>query len=128
MLLLADVEVIGSIFTHWGREIWEPVRNSTIPTHHILIEDEIRFLDQAMELVIAHPYDIVHLSKPRGPNILFGALYKAVWGATVLMDIDDEELAFGNLEGPISLDDYLSNHKRLPSLKYLAAETGPGLL
>jgi hypothetical protein len=38
------------------------------------------------------------------PNILFGLLYKLIWGATVLMDIDDEELAFADAEAPLALE------------------------
>ena len=40
--------------------------------------------------MIAHPYDLVHLSKPRAPNIIFGLLYKLIWDAMILVDVDDE--------------------------------------
>jgi hypothetical protein len=73
---IAHVKIIGSLFPRWGREIWQPLRNAQIPIHSILIEDPKRFLDQALALVAAHPADIVHLSKPRAPSILFGILYK----------------------------------------------------
>ena len=115
----ADVEIIGSIFPGFGREIWEPIRNTTLPIHPFVVDDESRFLDQAIELVAAHPYDIVHLSKPRAPNIFFGILYKLIWDAKVLVDIDDEELAFVEAETPITIDDYLKIHGKLPELKEL---------
>jgi hypothetical protein len=35
-----------------------------------LIEDERAFMAQAIDLVSAHPADLVHLVKPRWPNIL----------------------------------------------------------
>jgi GT2 family glycosyltransferase/glycosyltransferase involved in cell wall biosynthesis len=115
----ADTEIIGSYFPKWGREIWPPLGNVEIPVHSFVAEDQTRFVDQALDLVMAHPYDVVHLSKPRMPNILFGLLYKLIWGATVLMDIDDEELAFADAETPLALDAYLQKHGRLPELTSL---------
>ncbi len=72
-----------------------------------------------MALVAAHPYDIVHLSKPRIPNIFFGLLYKLIWNATVLMDIDDEELAFVKAGQPVAARAFLQEVGRLPELRNL---------
>lgn len=118
----ADVEIIGSIFPRFGREVWEPIRNTRIPKHTFLVEDESRFIDQAIALVAAHPYDIVHLSKPRAPNIFFGILYKLLWDAKVVMDIDDEELGFVGADSAISVDDYLKQHGQLPGFNDLAGK------
>lgn len=118
----AHVEIIGSLFPSFGREIWEPIRDTPIAKHSFIVEDESKFLEQAIQLVATHPYDIVHLSKPRAPNIFFGILYKLFWDAKVLMDIDDEELAFVREEAPISIDDYIKQHGKLPELKNLAGK------
>ncbi len=118
----AEVEIIGSLFPSHGREVWEPIRATAIPKHSFVVEDEAKFIDQAIQLVAAHPYDIVHLSKPRAPNIFFGILYKLIWDAKVLMDIDDEELAFVGAETPISVDDYIAQHGKLPDLKDLSGK------
>lgn len=75
-----------------------------------------------MNLVLTHPYDIVHLSKPRMPNILFGLLYKLVWDAQVIVDIDDEELAFVKAETAIELEDFLKSQGQLPELKNLTGK------
>jgi GT2 family glycosyltransferase len=115
----ADTEIIGAYFPKWGREIWPPLDNVEIPVHSFVAEDQTRFVDQALDLVMAHPYDVVHLSKPRMPNILFGLLYKLIWGATVLMDIDDEELAFADAQTPLALEAHLQKHGRLPELTSL---------
>ncbi|WP_315688813.1 glycosyltransferase [Limnospira sp. PMC 1306.21] len=115
----ADVEIIGSIFPQWGREVWEPIRQTKIPCHHFFVKDESQFIDEAIKLVRSHPYDIVHLSKPRLPNILFGLLYKSLWNSRVIVDIDDEEMAFVGAESSIELDDYLKKQGRLPDLKEL---------
>jgi GT2 family glycosyltransferase/glycosyltransferase involved in cell wall biosynthesis len=115
----ADVEIIGSFFPKWGCELWEPIRNTTLQYHSFVAESEGRFLEQAMVLVAEHPYDIVHLSKPRIPNIFFGLLYKLIWNATVLMDIDDEELAFVKADQSVTVQTYLQEVGRLPELKNL---------
>lgn len=113
----AEVEIIGSLFPKYGDKIWEPIRGTSIPIHSIIVSDESLFLDQVLELVIEHPYDVVHLSKPRIPNIFIGLLYKLIWNAKVLVDIDDEELAYVNADIPIAIEDYLKNHTSLPELK-----------
>lgn len=116
----AEVEIIGSLFLNRGREIWEPIRETPIVKHSFIVEDESRFIELAIALVAAHPYDIVHLSKPRAPNIFFGILYKQIWDAKVLMDIDDEELAFVGAETSISIDDYLKQYGQLPQIRDLS--------
>lgn len=118
----AEVEIIGSIFPNYGREIWGPIRETRIAKHYFIVEDESRFLDQAMQLVAAHPYDIVHLSKPRAPNIFFGILYKLIWDAKVVLDIDDEELAFVGEVSTVSIEEYIKLHGKLPELKNLAGK------
>lgn len=115
----AEVEIIGTLFPKYGRQVWEPIRNTKLPIHSIVVEDESVFLQHALKLVATHPYDIVHLSKPRISNIFIGLLYKLIWGAKVLIDIDDEELAFVSAENPLSLTEYLKAHTTLPELKDL---------
>ena len=115
----SDTEIIGSIFPQYGREIWEPVRSNKIPFHSFVVENEKCYIDQAVQLVAANPYDLVHLSKPRIPNIFFGILYKLIWNAKVLIDIDDEELSFVGADSPLSIDAYLKVHGSVPELKNL---------
>jgi tetratricopeptide (TPR) repeat protein len=107
---LADTEIIGGFFPGKGAELWSPIRHLSIPIHSIPIGDERQFVEQATELVLQHPCDLLHLSKPRIPNILTGLLYKLIWGSRVLIDIDDEELAFVSAEKPLSLEHHLSAH------------------
>ncbi|MBS0015519.1 MAG: glycosyltransferase, partial [Arthrospira sp. SH-MAG29] len=57
----------------------------------------------------------VHLSKPRIPNIVLGLLYKLVWGARVIVDIDDEELAFVKAEATV-------DWRELPPLRDLDSQ------
>lgn len=70
---------------------FQPAR---IPVHSVLVEDDSQFMPRAIDLVSAHPFDLVHISKPRFPNILIALLYRLLWDAKILVDIDDDELAF----------------------------------
>lgn len=114
----AQVEIVGSLFPRWGRKVWEPMRETKTSVDTFIAEPG-RFIEQAMQLVAAHPADIVHLSKPRAPNILFGILYKLIWQARVILDIDDEELAFVHAETPFVLESYLQQQLTLPPLDQL---------
>jgi GT2 family glycosyltransferase/glycosyltransferase involved in cell wall biosynthesis len=116
----AEPEIIGPLFATNGREVWEPVRHTGLAFHHFVVEDEGAFLDQAVDLVAAHPYDLVHLSKPRFPNIVLGLLYKLIWRSRVLVDIDDEELSFVGATESLPLENYLRQHGELPPVQNLA--------
>ncbi len=119
---LTNVEIIGSLFPIHSRNIWEPIRATSIAKNTFVVEDDSKFIEQALKIVAEHPCDILHLSKPRIPNIFFGIMYKLLWDAKVLMDIDDEELAFVDEETPISIDSYLNQYGKLPELKNLAGK------
>ena len=102
------VALLGSHFPQWGRELWEPIRSAVqkaqLPVHISVAEHEPRYVEQAFELVLQHPADLVHLSKPRLPPVVIGLLYKLLWGSAVLVDIDDEELCNACEREPITLD------------------------
>ena len=112
----AEVEIIGALFPTSGTQVSESIRDIAIPIHSFVVDDEGLFLEQALKLVLEHPFDVVHLSQPKMPNIFFGILYKLIWNAKVLVDIDDEEIA---TEPAISLDAYISEKGSLPELKAL---------
>ena len=116
----ADVKIIGSHFPNWGRELWPPLRDSNLPIHSFVAEDQSRFIAQAIELTAAHPCDVLHLSGPRLPNILFGLLYKLVWEAVVLMDINEEQPASADEDAPLGLAEHLHRHGGLPQFKAIA--------
>lgn len=114
-VITSDVEIVGSIFPRWGREVWEPIRETTIPIHGFVVEPD-RFIEQALALVASYPADIVHLSKPRAPNMFYGIFYKLLWGSKVIVDIDDEELAFVKAETPLTISECLQDYTTLPPL------------
>jgi GT2 family glycosyltransferase/glycosyltransferase involved in cell wall biosynthesis len=116
----ANVELLGCHFPKWGRSLWSPLVPSRFPVHSFVVDDESSFMPLAMALVAAHPYDVVHLSKPRAPTLFIGLLYKLLWRAQVLVDVDDEELAFvGGLDA-LSIDAVFQAEVGLPPLQALA--------
>jgi hypothetical protein len=60
------------------------VRQQGLPVHSFVVEHEPGFVNQAWQLVLQQPADLVHLSKPRLPAVVFGLLYKLLWGAVDL--------------------------------------------
>jgi glycosyltransferase involved in cell wall biosynthesis len=115
----ADVEIVGALFPDYGAEPWAPLGAVRERVHAIRVGNQAEFLAQALELVLAHPCDVVHLSKPRAPNIFFGLLYKLLWGARVIVDIDDDELAFVGNAQALDVDAYFHEHGRMPELERL---------
>lgn len=118
-----SVRLLGCHFPAWGQELWEPIRKEfqrkQIPVNTFVVHDEAQFFRQAWVLVLQHPADLVHLSKPRLPAVVFGLLYKLLWGAAVLMDIDDEELYFVGAREPISVEALKLADGKLPPAEQL---------
>lgn len=115
---LAQVRMLGILLSA-GRDVWEPIQYNTVPTDLLKVADPCQFLDLALPYVVNHPLDVVHLSKPRAPNLLIGLLYKLIWRAHVVMDVDDEELGFVGAKTSVSIDTYLESHHALPPLMEL---------
>jgi hypothetical protein len=78
------VALLGSHFPQWGRELWQPIRTAVtkaqLPVHTFVADHEPRYVEQAWQLVLQHPADLVHLSKPRLPAVVIGLLYMLLWG------------------------------------------------
>lgn len=112
---IGRAEVIGCLYPSQKSQLWEPLRDFPLPIHSLHITPGQSFIQQALDFVLLHPCDLLHLSKPRWPNILLGLLYKLVWACPVWMDVDDEELAFVKADSPISLAEYFQTAAYLPN-------------
>jgi glycosyltransferase involved in cell wall biosynthesis len=88
------------------RDLWAPIRQSPLRRRLCALESFSDVLTGLIPLVASQPASVVHLSKARGPNLLTGALYKLFWNATVLIDVDDEELGFVGAASPISFAEW----------------------
>lgn len=111
---IGQAEVIGCLYPPQKSQLWEPLRDFPLPIHSLHITPGQSFIQQALDFVLLHPCDLLHLSKPRWPNILLGVLYKLVWACQVWMDVDDEELAFVKADSPLSLIEYFQTAAYLP--------------
>jgi glycosyltransferase involved in cell wall biosynthesis len=107
----ADCEIVGPYFSRYGEDLWGPLRESsrTFDIRGYAAHSFYTFLEGAIRLVAEKPCDVAWISKPRLPSMLIGFLYKLMYGASVLLDIDDDELSFVGAEEPVSLDDFLAN-------------------
>lgn len=115
----SNVEIIGTIIPKYGEKIWEPIKDTKIKKNYFIVNNENKFILQAISFVLKHPYDIVHLSKPRMTNIFIGIIYKLIWNSKVLIDIDDEELAFVKADRSLSLYEYINKFNNFPPIKRL---------
>lgn len=83
-------------------------------------DEYVCFIDRAIRCVIEEPLDIVHLYHPNMPNILFGVLYKLIWGACVFVDIDEIfTLSKKGQPLPVNLGDFVRDNSEFPALKVL---------
>jgi hypothetical protein len=91
---VAPVDLIGTLVPRHGRELWPPLRAAGISVRSLVLDGLENFAVQALQFVAENPYHLVHLSKPRMPNVVLGLLYKLLWQAQVIVDVDDDEMAF----------------------------------
>ena len=106
----ADCEIVGPMFSKYGDDLWAPLRESSraFGIRGFRAHSFYSFMEGAIRLVTEKPCDIVWVSKPRLPSLLIGFLYKIIHGASILLDIDDDELAFVGADEPLSLDAFLA--------------------
>ncbi len=90
-----DVKLIGPLFEQYGTKLWQPLEGQTAVEIETFPGGPLTsYLATVLEQVERNPADIVYVSKPRLPSLLFGLLMRARHGATVIVDVDDHELSF----------------------------------
>ncbi len=89
-----DCQLLGCVpYPRWHK-VWPPLAHISQDITRFELAEHSRLLSVSCQFVLQHPLHQVHISKPRLPGIVLGLLYKLIWGASVIVDIDDEELAF----------------------------------
>src|SRR5262249_38338732 len=73
------------------------------------------YLSTIVERVERNAADVVYVSKPRLPSLIFGLLMRLRHGSTVVVDIDDHELSFYPDDKPLTLDAALQAARRNPA-------------
>lgn len=90
-----DVELIGAIFSFYGKELWFPLQNNVdLTIKSFLVTTFKDFLEEAKNLASQQKYDFVYISKPRFPSLFLGMLIKYYSKCPLILDIDDHELSF----------------------------------
>jgi glycosyltransferase involved in cell wall biosynthesis len=121
-----DVEIVGSHFPEFGRELWHPLRDLALGDTGIRVHrypggpfpDYFRTMEQMARELTA---DVVYVVKPRLPGLGVGLLAKVEAGRPLMVDCDDLELSFvgarhdltlGELPGLREHPDFLRPHGR----------------
>lgn len=103
----ADTAIISRIFPDSSQQVSATVDITEININH--------YLDQAINLVTMHPYDVIHICNPQAQSILIGLLYNNIWGCRVIVDYSDK--MFGAVIKTVSLDDYIKTKDSLTLLR-----------
>ena len=97
------VDLIGPLWSRYGDELWEPLRNRDLNVRSFRCATFSDFIPKAEALVATQHYDLVVVCKPRLPSLYLGALLKEASGCPLVLDVDDCELSFFADESTASL-------------------------
>ncbi|RXF73249.1 glycosyltransferase [Hansschlegelia zhihuaiae] len=89
------VDIVGPLFPRFGAQVWPPVaRSADFPIVGLRSASFEELFEQALGLADVKAYDYVCICKPRLPAVLIGTILAARTNAKILVDIDEDELAF----------------------------------
>jgi glycosyltransferase involved in cell wall biosynthesis len=89
-----NVEIWGAQFERYGTDIWPPLRNSPIPIRVFPGRAMPEHLAEMRKIAWEIDADAVYVSKPRFPSLGLGILTKEARNRPLVLDVDDDELAF----------------------------------
>jgi glycosyltransferase involved in cell wall biosynthesis len=104
-----DVELIGPIFTFYGKEIWSPIQNQEMDMSAFPTSNLAEFVQGAIKLAKVKKYDFVYVSKPRFPSLFMGMLIKHYSNCPLILDVDDHELSFFNNKPLASFEELIES-------------------
>ncbi len=106
----AATEIVGPLFTVRGTDLWPPLREGrhNADIRGFEADSFATFMEGAVRLVMEKPCDVAWVSKARLPGLIIGFLYKLIHGSSILLDIDDDEVAIVRGEQPLTLDEFLA--------------------
>jgi glycosyltransferase involved in cell wall biosynthesis len=100
-----DVEIWGAQFERYGREVWEPLRHSSIPIRTFPGVELPGHVDAMATAAQAIDADVVWVSKPRFPSLALGIMAAQRTGAPLVLDVDDHELTFFDVDSGLAAED-----------------------
>ncbi|GGX67436.1 hypothetical protein GCM10007385_40710 [Tateyamaria omphalii] len=118
-----ETDLVGPSFTRTADLVWPPLAQ---PQYGYGLTSWAAngfadFVNGAIQHVMDNPVDHVWVSKARFPSLFMGCLYKLVHGTTMIVDIDDDELAFVEETLPLTVDEALADEQDLDWVNPAAA-------
>ena len=109
-----DVEVIGTSFPRFGKEVWQPLRTcSRVTIKSFPGSNFPRHLDCMEDIAGQIEGDVLFVSKPRLPGIELAILAKLHRNRPVILDMDDYEPGFFKKRQPLTLDTVKTHRRKL---------------
>ena len=115
-MALADVasefaapEIAGPILGKDASAVWQPLKDDpkSATTSSWLAGEPAHFFAGAIRYVQENPCDSVWVSKARFPSLFIGCLYKLIHNAAMVVDLDDDDLAFVQEDDPVDVQEFL---------------------
>lgn len=106
-----DVDLIGPLWSRYGRKLWEPLRNEEMQVRSFRCSTLAEFVPRAEMLAATRIYDVVYVCKPRLPSLYIGALIKDSSDCPLVLDVDDFELSFFKDESFAALDEIAADRE-----------------
>lgn len=89
-----NVVLAGFQFPRFGNDVWEPVREGSLPVIALPGKNFPEIIDDFEHIVEKFQPDVVVACKPRLPSVELGVLFKEKYGIPLIVDVDDHELSF----------------------------------
>jgi glycosyltransferase involved in cell wall biosynthesis len=108
-----DVEIWGAAFPRYGSRVWAPLRHAAIPIHTFagqMFPGHLAAMEAAARSIDA---DAIWVSKPRLPSYALGMLSVEARNRPLVLDVDDDELAFFGRDDGIGLDALTQQRSKL---------------
>ena len=112
------VELIGPLFKAYGSQIWEPLRDTSLPIRSFRAEAMRDFLISAVQITSTVTCDAIVVCKARLPSILLGLLIKHKNGCPLIIDVDDHELSFFKDRRPLEIGEFRAAMNSFPKEQF----------
>ena len=103
--VVRNVVLVGFQFPRYGTEVWEPVREGSLPVIRLPVSDLPDFAELQVQLGSRMKADVVIACKPRLPSLQLGLQIRQHFGCPLIVDIDDHELSFFKNQAELTLDE-----------------------
>ncbi len=88
------VELIGPIWRRFGNSLWKPLQDEGLTVRSFHASSLPDVWREGAKIALGRRYDIVIICKPRLPGLVLGLLLAEQSGCPLLVDVDEDELAF----------------------------------